>query len=370
MSTVTRALLGSLPLLLVATANVAADDQAMPAQTGTQQTQLPGKPQVYARFFTSPSEIREELATHEIAPRLYFGTEVEGEADYTKQGGASESDAFADSLVTALRWVPFYGLTGLFEGSYDLNHSEGFTVDEATMTLGAVPSEPWYVSIGRTELPFGEFNSHFTEDPTTQVLGEIQGREVAGGYESDRFELTFAARPGDSGSQSYSWIGNMTFSPVQDVDVGVYYASDLSKSFEVHQLIDDARDEDPGLAAKQSPVKGAGAFMSLQKYNYSVDFECITALEDFNEGFLDDSPQRPWAWNLEATTRPTNLWEVGVRLERSSGLPESPEVQYGVETSYSFGTHAAVRLDYLHGMFASSDLDDRDLITATAVLRW
>jgi hypothetical protein len=344
-------------------------DPIPPLETQTNQVvpaQLP-PPSVRAMFFTNPSKLREELAVHEIATRLYAGAQVEGYTTYEKQGGPADKNTYLDSISGALRWVPFYGLTGLYEGSYDLHNSDGYTVDEATLTLGAVETEPWYVTIGRTALPFGEFNSHFREDPTTQVLGEILGTEIAVGYETDTFEFTFAERAGTSWSSSYSWIGNLTFSPIEDTDAGVFWTSDLTKSYEVKKLINNAQANDPTL--HNSAVRGAGAFMSLQKNRYSIDIEVIAALDRFEPGLLTASAQRPWAWNFEATVNPQIAWEVGFRLERSSGLPDSPETQFGPETTYSFGPHAAVSLEYLHGMFGNND-SDRDLITAGLLLRW
>ena len=324
-------------------------------------------PTVRAMFFTNPSELREELAVHEILPRLYAGAELEGYSTYEKQGGPADKNTYLDSIAGALRWVPFYGLTGLYEGSYDLHNKDGFSVDEATLTLGAVETEPWYVTIGRTSLPFGEFNSHFREDPTTQVLGEIQGTEIAGGYQTDTFELTFASRAGTDWSHAYTWIGNLTFSPVKDMDAGVFYTSDLTQSYEIKQLINSARADDPTL--HNSEVRGTGAFMSLQKNRYSIDFEVINALDRFEPGLLTPSAQRPWAWNFEATVRPLIPWEVGFRVERSSGLPDSPETQFGPEMTYSFGPHAAASLEYLHGNFGSNG-PDRNLVTAGFLLRW
>jgi hypothetical protein len=344
---------------------------AAPEPQANQVGQGPPQPKgdVRATFFTSPSELRDELAVHQIAHRLYAGVELEGAASYDSQAGATNYDAYLDSITGALRWVPFYGLTGSFEGSYDLQGSNGYSTDEAILTLGAVATEPWYITVGQTNLPFGEFNSHFREDPTTQVLGEIQGREIAAGYETDTLELTFAVRQGQSGSQSFSWVGNLTFSPVKDMDAGVYWTSDLTKSFEVHQLIHDAQAANPGSPISYSPVAGAGTFMSLQKNRYSVDFELIAAVDKFAAGLLSASAQRPWAWNFEATVRPRNPWEVGVRLEQSSGLPDSPQLQYGMETTYSFGPHAALSLEYLRGNFANG-AGNRNLVTAGMLLRW
>jgi hypothetical protein len=320
-----------------------------------------------AMFFTNPAELRDELAVHELLPWLYAGAQLEGYSSYEKHGGPSNTDTYLDSISGALRWVPFYGVTGLYEGSYDPHNSDGYTVDEATLTLGAVATEPWYITIGRTSLPFGEFNSHFREDPTTQVLGEIQGTEVAGGYQTDAFELTLAARAGADWSPSYSWIGNLTFSPLEDTDAGMFYTSDITQSYEIKKLINEAQADDPAL--HNSEVRGAGAFLSLQKDRYSIDFEIIAALDRFEPGLLTPSAQRPWAWNFEATVRPRIPWEVGFRLERSSGLPDSPETQWGPETTYSLGPHAAVSLEYLHGRFGNNS-PDRELVTAGILLRW
>jgi hypothetical protein len=320
-----------------------------------------------AMFFTNPAELRDELAVHELLPWLYAGAQLEGYSSYEKHGGPANTDTYLDSISGALRWVPFYGVTGLYEGSYDLHNSDGYTVDEATLTLGAVATEPWYITIGRTALPFGEFNSHFREDPTTQVLGEIQGTEVAGGYQTDAFELTLACRAGADWSPSYSWIGNLTFSPLEDTDAGLFYTTDITQSYEIKKLINDAQADDPAL--HNSEVRGAGAFFALQKDRYSIDFEIIAALDRFEPGLLTPSAQRPWAWNFEATVRPRIPWEVGFRLERSSGMPDSPETQFGVETTYSFGPHAAVSLEYLHGC-SGNNSSDRDLVTAGFLLRW
>jgi hypothetical protein len=83
---------------------------------------------------------------------------------------------------------------------------------------------------------------------------------------------------------------------------------------------------------------------------------------------INDGSPRPWAWNFEATYRPFFKWEIGMRVERSSSIPDVPETQYGVETTYGFGPHAAVSLEFLRGSFA--DAGDRNLVNAGLVLRW
>jgi hypothetical protein len=326
-------------------------------------------PEAAARFFNSPSELRDELAVHEIAPRLYAGLEGEAQWGYEKQDPPIQRHGYLDSATAALRWVPVYGLVGAFEGSYDLHTGDGLSIDEATMTLGAMPAEPWYVTAGYTELPFGEYNSHFREDPVTQVLGEMQGNEVQGGYETDLFETTIAAGRGHAGSESTIWVANVTGSPVPDMDVGAYWTNDVRDSVEVRNLINEHQSDSGSPTPDSAAVPAAGTFMALEKQRYAVDLEYITALGSFAPGVLSDSAQRPWAYDFEASFRPTPPWEVGARFERSGGLPGSPVLQYGVETQYSIGPHAAVSLEYLHGIFSNGDAD-RDLITAGLLLRW
>ena len=82
----------------------------------------PPDPTRRAMFYTTPAELREELAVHEILPQLYAGAQLEGYSSYEKHGGPANTDTSLDSISGALRWVPFYGLTGLYEGSYDLQN--------------------------------------------------------------------------------------------------------------------------------------------------------------------------------------------------------------------------------------------------------
>lgn len=346
----------------------AAEPDASAEAPDTDLSAPPPAPNLRARFFTSPAELREELAVHEIASRLYAGAELEAQSDWTRQGKEHARDSYFDAITGALRWVPMYGLVGTFEGSYDLQSSEGFSIEEFTLTLGGVPTEPWYVSVGRTTLPFGEFNSHFREDPSTQTLGEMQGDQIAGGYESDRFEFTLAGKRAQPGSRANVWFANITFSPVNDMDVGVFWTSDLTQSTEIRQLLKEAHAADPTVI-QSAAVHGGGAFMSLQKDTYSIDVEYIAALSSFQPAAEDVAVGKPWAVNFEATYRPTNPWELGLRYEHSSGLPDSPDTQVGVETSYGFNQHFAMSLEFLHGSFGA-DAPDRNLISIAALVIW
>jgi hypothetical protein len=109
-------------------------------------------------------------------------------------------------------------------------------------------------------------------------------------------------------------------------------------------------------------------FLSLAKYNYSIDFELIDALDRFDRGLISEGSPQPWAWNFEATYRPFFEWEIGMRIERSPSIPDMPETHYGVETTYGFGPHAAVSLEFLRASFA--DANDRNVANAGLVLRW
>ncbi|MEO6596568.1 MAG: hypothetical protein ABIP94_17590 [Planctomycetota bacterium] len=164
-------------------------------------------------------------------------------------------------------------------------------------------------------------------------------------------------------------VGTIIYSPMQDLDVGASVTTDITESSEIHQVIDDRLALNPALPMNSADVRGASAFLSLKKNYYSIDFEYITALSTLEPGLLEQTGKRPWAWNFEATYRPQNAWELAVRFEGSHGVPLWPEFQFGLESTYSFTSHTAVSLEYLHGTFGSG-ARDRDLLTAGVLLRW
>jgi hypothetical protein len=335
-----------------------------------------------ARFFTSPRELRDELAVYQVLSRLYTGLQLNGQSDNKKQGSWA-NDSFLD-VTGALRWVPWRFIEFSYEATFEVGrprrdfvgagceYSQRCILQEAIVTVGNLAVTPWYVTLGHTEVPFGKYESHFRANPATRFLGETLASEVALGYDGDRLDLTFAAFEVNSGPRS--WAADLTFSPMEDLDIGVFWTSNLTQSLEIKRVIQGALQPGPGIAApgpgrtEVREVKGAGTFMSLHRGDYTIEFEYIGALDRFEPGLIADGSAKPWAWNLEAVRHLSDRWEIGARLGSSSSVPESPRRQYGVVTSFGINRYTAVSVEYLHNRFARASAQEQ--ISAALLLRW
>lgn len=335
-----------------------------------------------ARFFTSPGELRDELAVHQTLPSLYTGLQLNGQSDYRKQGSWTHDD-FLD-VTGALRWVPLPIIEFSYEATFEFGrpsrdfagagceYSQRCIVQEAIVTIGNVTTRPWYVTLGHTEIPFGKYMSHFREGPATRFLGQTLASEVALGYEGDRLQLTVAAFEVNSGPRS--WAADLTFSPMEDLDIGVFWTSDLTQSLEIKRVILDALQPEPGMPVpgpdptEVREVMGAGTFMSVHRGDYTIGFEYVGALDRFEPGLIAVGSAKPWAWNFEVARRLSDRWQIGARLESSSSVPESPRRQYGVVTSFGINRYSAVSVEYLHNRFTGASNNEQ--ISAALLLRW
>jgi len=351
------------------------------AGSATAQT-LPPAPAVteVAQFFTSPGELRDALAAHEVLPHLYTGLELDGQSDHEKQGSWAHDD-FLD-VTGALRWAPLSYFQFSYEATFEFGrprrnfagagceYSQRCIVQEAIVTFGNLAAGPWYVTLGHTEVPFGKYVSHFRENPATRFLGETLASEAALGYDGDLLELTFAAFEVNSGPRS--WAANLTLHPVEDLDIGIFWTNDLTQSLEIKRVIQDALAAGttmslPGTTEVRE-VKGAGTFLSLRRGGYTMEFEYIAALDRFDPGSIAAGSVKPRAWNLEVLRNLSERWEIGARLAGSSDVPESARRQYGVVTSFGINQYTAVSVEYLHNRFAR--VSGQEQVLAALLLRW
>jgi len=353
------------------------------AATATAQT-LPAAPAATdtARFFTSPGELREALAAHEVLANVYTGLQLNGQSDYKKQVSWVHDD-FLD-VTGALRWAPWRNFEFSYEATFEFGrpsrdfvgagceYSQRCFVQETTVTVSDLAVTPWYITLGHTQVPFGKYMSHFREQPATRFLGETLASEVALGYEGDRLQLTLAAFEVNSGPRS--WAADLTFSPMEDLDIGLFLTSDLTQSLEVKRVIQDALQTGPGMPAavpgrtEVREVKGAGTFMSYRRRDTTIVFEYISALDRFEPGLVTAGPAKPWAWNVEVARCLSDRWQIGARVASSSNVPESAHRQYGVTTNFGINRYAAVSVEYLHNRFAGAS--DQEQISAALLLRW
>jgi hypothetical protein len=326
-------------------------------------------PEIVARFFTSPAEQRDELARNIVLPWLSLGLQAEAQSSREHQAPDVVRDTFFDSITGGARIVPFDGLMGLLEVNYDAHDTRETTVDEATIHLGGTKRIPWYLDVGKTDVPFGEYNSHFREDPLIQKVGEMQGWQTSGGYDTDELEATVGVYKGVTGNRNGDFLAKLSVSPFKDFDVGAAWCSDISESVELRQIAHDYRAENGYPNVHTTSVMGADAFATYETEKYFVDFEYVTALKSFNPGILSDSKELPWSCDLDLAIRPIERWEFATRFEFAGGIPDEPKHQYGMGVSYGLSDHASISLEWLHGVFESGT-PNRDIVEAGLIVRW
>ncbi|MEE9542283.1 MAG: hypothetical protein V3V95_00685, partial [Thermodesulfobacteriota bacterium] len=118
-------------------------------------------------------------------------------------------------------------------------------------------------------------------------------------------------------------------------------------------------------------VGGIGLSATYVYDRFTIEFEYVGALEDFNVNDLNDdgdgNGDRPSAFNLEVAYQLNDKTEIAGKYESSSEMFDQPESQVGAVASYELFPHTAVAIEYLFGeydsSFATAGAEDRHLLT-------
>ncbi|MDD2239863.1 MAG: LbtU family siderophore porin [Kiritimatiellae bacterium] len=321
----------------------------------------------------------------EWMPGVTVGVLVEAEAGYSKQGDEEISDLSLATFELGVDAELTDGISGHVLLLWEEGEDEGVAVDEAFITLGGTKEIPVYLEAGRLYIPFGAYNSHFISDPLTLELGETQETAAMIGYAHDFFEVKVGAFNGDlddegDDDQIQDLVASLTLTPMDGVELGTYWMSDLGESGGLEEGLAEASEGTPAnvvVGADGQPavepavvgvpykkVGGVGGYVSLSMGAVTVDAEYITALDSFNAGLLGEEKLTPQAWNLEVAFAITDPLELALRYEGTDEFPNMPEAQYGVVAAYGLTDNVSLALEYMHGTFEDNEVDDIDLVTA------
>jgi porin-like protein len=321
----------------------------------------------------------------ELMPGVTAGVLVEAEAGYSKQGDEESTDLSLSTLELGLDAELTDGVKGHVLLLWEEGGDEAVAVDEAFITLGGTEKIPAYLEAGRLYVPFGVYNSHFISDPLTLELGETQATAAMIGYAQDFFEIKAGAFNGDlddegDDDQIQDLVASLTLTPMDGVELGAYWMSDLGESGGLEEGLAEAMEGTPaavvvgtdgqptvepaiaGVAYEK--VGGAGGYISLSMGAVTIDAEYITALDSFNAGLLGEEELTPQAWNLEVAFSVTDPLELAIRYEGTDEFPDMPEVQYGVAAAYGLTDNVSLAMEYMHGTFDDNEVDEIDLVTA------
>jgi len=296
---------------------------------------------------------------------------VEIEAAYErlkpKEGSDEET---SDLVVETVELAVDAGITDQLKTHIlvDFEAGEDVDLDEAIIHFRAedvcVPdlscNSFWYASIGRMDVPFGYYETHFIGDSLTQVLAET--KEVAlmiGAYRAP-FNVAAGAFNGDvdeAGGNDHieNFVGTALFTLPEDLAPelgltgGASYISNIADSDELTEFVEDEFESH----TIENYVAGASAFLSASYgERYFLEAEWVSALATFEE----DRSFKPEAWNLEFAFRPIEVFEIAVRYGGSdNSLDFLPETQLGVVAVYELLENASIGLEYLFDEYENDD---------------
>ncbi len=309
--------------------------------------------------FRTPREQR-DVELRKVAPGLNAGFQLEMLSFHERQGSEKASDSRFEDVQVEFEAEIGDLLVASLELAYELADTKNLIIEESYVRIGGSDTIPWFLEGGRMEMPFGEYNSYFSEDAAVETIGVMLDEGLVFGYEKDGIEFLLATHEG--GFPGDDFVASAIYEVNDFLTFGAYWSNDISESEELRQFQIEALQEGEGGELSASQVAAAGAFVSLQKNSVLLEFEYLLALDSFKPGLLDENAFRPQAWNFELATFLSSRWLVAGRYEASRELPDSPKRQYGVSTSYGFTERISATAGYLRGEY-EEDESRRSLFT-------
>ena len=233
--------------------------------------------------------------------------------------------------------------------NYEFDGTRRIFFEELFAEFEIIEDGPWYLEAGRMEMPFGEYNSNFVEDPLTEEIGETFDGGIILGIENDLLELSLAGFKGDFRDSNF--MAAINFSLNDNLDTGIYFSDNIGESLEFREIQRESLEEDEEGTLATHAVSGMGAFLAWDLEPFLIDIEFVSALSDFKAGLLDDDPRKPKAANLEVAYARFDRWQFAARLETSKHLPDGPKRQYGIAASYGFTENFVLTGNYLRAEF-------------------
>ncbi len=265
---------------------------------------------------------------------------------------------------------------------YEEDNTEPHEVDAAILTLGNKEDQPYTVTVGRTYVPFGVYDSNMISDPLTLELGETRETLVALNYEQSGFLASVYVFNGDidrqaSNADSIRQFG-MSFSYLLEdanklVDMEFSYMSNLADSDSIRTIImpPSVQDSVPGMSATLT-------------YNYEawvLVTEYVAALKRFSSGELvyAGDAAKPSAYTIELAhivnwsgkEYTLAVAQQGTREALALGLPEKRVLlSIGTLIYENLNLRAEWRRDTDYGVSVSGTGNRANMVTLQAAVNF
>jgi hypothetical protein len=236
---------------------------------------------------------------------------------------------------------------------WEEDDTEQVEVDEGTITLGNIDKYPFYLTVGKFVLPFGNYETNMISDPLTLEIGETPQSAVQLGLESSNFYGSMYVFNGDIDKggeddkiKSFGANAGYTFKAENFcLDIGAGWINNIADSDGLGGWI-----EESGLSLKDY-TGGLTGHIIVNVEQFMVIAEYVTAMDDIK--FTNNTTlQSPSAYNIELgytfemAGKETTLG-IGHQGTKECGgiLPESRLV---ASIGVSLGEYVGVALEYAH----------------------
>jgi len=299
---------------------------------------------------------------------LEYGFLIEVEGFSSRIDGKSESDIVLATVAFDLEAAMTDWLSGHIGLLWEEDSREDDNIDEAYIALGASEDIPFYLITGRFYQPVGNFESMFISDPLTLELIEMNtesamvgvgngwGDVNVGAFNGDVKEGVAAGEGGDSKISDF--FASVSLTPVEQVQCGIYWLSDLMEGYNQTALGEMIADQ-----AGYNRSGAAGGYINAYLGQLTLNAEYVSALEDYE---LAGGSYRPAALHLEGSVQVSEKVAVGLMYGASDDLyagydrtllqfgDKFPGETVGIAASYAFQEYATLAAEYMH----VEDLDD------------
>lgn len=276
-------------------------------------------------------------------------------SDAADEDSDSTSDLFLGTVELDLRvifneWVK----TKIVVNAEDVGKEDGIKLDEAIMKLEC-PWAPLYFVGGKTALPFGIFEDHMISGTLTEDLYEIDDVGATLGFAPDNYglDISVTVYEGQNIIENLEEFGTHEFRPErkEEDDVSSFIANVTLEPVEDTLTSSICYDSEPGDGKRNQSIGGG---LTLNVWKFSLDAECITALE--REKGADGEENKESAWIAGLLFQPLEPLELAVRYEdfdddRGGDQDEILDYRFLAGVNYSFLDFAIFSFEYRHSRF-------------------
>jgi hypothetical protein len=239
--------------------------------------------------------------------------------------------------------------------AWESEKEDGLSNSEFSEKILAYELDDLEITLGRFDLPFAIFNSHFISGPLLEFAETLADSVSITFRPLDKIEvqlmlLDSKVDKASKGNEYDTAIALRWFSDDESLQLALGYFSDLAESDE--QLL---LDEDN---IYQSRVGVFSFFVLYAWEDFELTFESIRADDSFIE--LDQANNKPSASNLEFAWYPQDNVQLAWRFEQSDELEDAPESQLGMAIAWRPYRQIELAAEYLKADYKQGFVTDDD----------